>query len=276
MALLLENTNPSKILDTQIFLLIKLLRKMQLVEIEYSRISELASALLILGFDIDDDYLKPVLEQAKLQVSKTSSTAAIISSLNLLSFLPNQKKIVADNINLILKYKNKDGGYGRFYGDRSRIPVCWRILECFKRNNIEDSTVRDFVKWMEDEWTRDMSRGGLSYKCSGILIANSYYPLFSREFIERSLNWLLDDQNSDGGWSAKKDSPVGSVPSYTGLALRALTNYQNDLRVKKAIDAGIVWLNSNMLNSGLWKEHPIEKACIEISLFLDSYLKCKT
>jgi prenyltransferase beta subunit len=245
---------------------------MHRIEIEFPRTCEVGCALLNLGLSSDDEDIVK-LRNAALKSDK-QSTAAIFYSADLLAQYPDSQNCVQQVENL-LTFKNMDGGFGRFRGDRSRIPVSWRVLRCLKNCNVPEDKVRDIATWIEEEWSRDMNRGGLSYKCAGSLIAHHHYPIFSESFIEKTLNWLLADQNPDGGWSAKQGAPVGSAPSYTGLALRALFYYASKEEVKKAIEKGIEWIKKNELASGLWKEHPVEKACIEIALFIDSYLKCK-
>jgi hypothetical protein len=268
------------ILNSNIFFLLEVLKKMEKTGIETIRVNEVASTLLELGLQKDDTtIIKLVKKTLKIQTMGSGwiGIGETINSLKLLSFYRNRHmKQIEDAIDWYYSCQNADGGLGRFKEDRSRIPVCWRVLESLYYDKIEiNDRIMQIIKWMETEWKKDMIRGGLSYKCAGILIANHYYPYFSEKFIKRTLEWLLKDQNYDGGWGPKKGAPVGSVPSYTGLALRAVL-YHGDAKsrnVGKSINNGIRWIIINRLKNGLWKEHPAEKALIEISLFLDKYLK---
>ncbi len=264
------------ILDQSIISLIGVFDKMKKIGIELMRVAEVGATLLELGLQKDSEmiltYEKIIKEQNKIGCWRGISET--LFCVNYLTYFQNSEENRKRAIEWILKNQNIDGGFGRFVGDRSRIPVSWRVLETLYLNKIPlNSNIKKTIKWIEKEWAKDMGVGGLSYKCSGVLIANSYYSFFSKEFINNSLIWLLHDQNDDGGWSAKKNSPVGSVPSYTGLALRAILNHSNEPNVKEAIEKGVKWIIKNKTKEGLWREHPVEKAQIQISTFLNKYLK---
>lgn len=264
------------ILNKSTFLLLKVFLRMQEIGIELMRTSEISAVLLELGMQKDDD-IQIILNNIKESVNK-KGISEMINSLQLLSYFPEEKKQSELLINIILANRNIDGGIGRFISDRSRIPVCWRLLECLCLHKwLYDSNINELITWMQKEWIKDsqIQKGGLSYKCSGILIANSYYPKFDKEFISDTLDWLINDQNEDGGWGPRKDSPSGSIPSDTALALRALSNYKAK-KIEVAIEKGLKWLLKNRLNNGFWKEHPAEKPLIDISIFLNKYLKNET
>jgi hypothetical protein len=260
------------ILDSDIVLLIKILNKMQEVGIENSRQSQVAGTLLELGLDREDESIQKVLKVSLQRTEKNEilGMSEAINCLKLLSFYKeDSKSSIMKLTDIIVDSLNNDGGLGRFKGDRSRIPICWRLLESFYYLNEENGINKKIIDWMEKEWLNDMKFGGLSYKCSGILIAAKYYPFFGSDLIEKSLNWLIEDQSEDGGWSAKKGFSVGSVPSYTGLALRALANYDKSEKINNSISCGIDWLIATR-QKGLWKEHPIERALIGIALFVSN------
>jgi prenyltransferase beta subunit len=265
------NKNLINILDRDMVILIKILNRMQEVGIENSRQSQVAGALLELGLDKEDESIQRVLLVSEQRTEKNEilGMSEAINCLKLFSFYEKDfKTSVTELTNIIVDCSNNDGGLGRFNGDRSRIPICWSLLESFHYLNKEnDNNIKRIINWMEKEWSNDMTFGGLSYKCAGILIAAKYYPFFNNKFIERSLNWLMNDQSDDGGWSAKKGFSVGSVPSFTGLALRALMNYEKSDKVENAISHGINWLIATR-HKGLWKEHPIERSLIQIDLFV--------
>lgn len=265
------DTKLVNILDRDVLILIKILKRMQEVGIENSRQSQVASALLELGIDKEDEYIQKVL-RVSVQRTEKNEIFGMSEAINCLKLFSFYKNSFSTNIiklkNVIVDSSNNDGGLGRFKGDRSRIPICWSLLESFYCLNMEqDNNIIRIINWMQKEWSDDLKFGGLSYKCAGILIAAKYYPIFDNEIIENSLNWLINDQSEDGGWSAKKGFSVGSVPSFTGLALRALTNYEKSDKVENAISHGIEWLIATR-QKGLWKEHPIERALIETDLFI--------
>lgn len=262
------------LLDMSTILLTKVFLKMREVNIELMRVSEVAAVLLELGLKKDKE-INNIFNDIIKSKNKTN-LSEMIYCLEFLSYFPEAKEVINNTIKFLFNHTNKDGGLGRFVGDRSRIPVSWKALESFYLNNCPyDKNIKKIVNWIQKEWAEDIQRGGLSYKCSGILLANSYYPYFDKDFISKSIKWLLDDQNEDGGWGPRRGSPVGSVPSDTALALRALSNYKGN-EVERVIRKGIKWLMENKLESGFWKEHPVEKPLIHISLFLNKYLKNET
>jgi hypothetical protein len=270
----MNRLNLQAVLDESVILLTKIFFRMREVNIEIMRVSEVATVLLEMGLKKDGDIIHLFNEIIKLK-NNAPNISEKICCLEFLSYFPEAKKIVTKNINFLFRHINKDGGLGRFVGDRSRIPVSWKALESFYLNNHPyDKNIKKIVDWMQKEWKKDMKRGGLSYKCAGVLLANSYYPYFNKRFISKSIMWLLDDQNRDGGWGPRKDSPVGSVPSYTALALRALTNYKSE-EIRKSIRKGVKWLIKNRLKNRFWKEHPAEVPLIHICLFLNKYLNLK-
>lgn len=254
-------------LDITTLLLTKVFEKMRDVKIELMRVTEVATALLEMGLQKDSD-VNNLYHEILSSKNKTNISEKIFS-MGFLSYFPEAENFRVKLINEVFNEINSDGGIGRFVGDRSRIPVCWKLLENLHLSGIQkNNAIKKIINWMQEEWSKDIVRGGLSYKCSGILLANTYYKEFDKKFIEICIKWLLQDQNDDGGWGPKKDAPVGSVPSDTGLALRALSNYQNE-EIKEAINRGEKWLLNNKSNSGFWKEHPMEKPLIHILLYLN-------
>lgn len=58
---------------------------------------------------------------------------------------------------------------------------------------------------------------------------------------EKYIQYILDLQNTDGGWSLTKDGE--SDPDVTGMALQALSRYQTREDVKNACETALEWLS---------------------------------
>jgi hypothetical protein len=85
--------------------------------------------------------------------------------------------------------------------------------------------------------------------------------------IRRAKDWLLENQNEDGGWSIwKYEDSLVSATSLTLLAFRRLVDiFPEDENVKLAILKAAAWLkNAQDPNTGLWGFTPITKDnCVE-------------
>jgi len=256
----------NSLLNQEIFLLFDTLKKMRERHIELSRQLEVAWVLLDCGLCKDDPGTRRILEQA-LPMEKAGS-GFLIHFINFLSYFPDEKFRLEKHIDWLFLNQNKDGGLGRFFADRSRIPVCWKAVDALHRARYGyDSKIEKIFNWMQNEWRSDMLSGGLSYKAAGVLIASKRYDYFENEFIKETMNWLLKNQNDDGGWGPNKHSVMGSYPSCTFLAMRALSGFDSDL-ASEAIERAECWAENNEFVSGLWREHPVERAIIERTLFL--------
>lgn len=70
----------------------------------------------------------------------------------------------------------------------------------------------------------------------------------------RLINWILDQQNEDGGFPLHRggEGAVSEV-DMTAMTLQALASYRSQDRVKAAVDRGLQWLESEQLESGGFK-----------------------
>jgi len=272
------NTRLEEAITAAFPLSINLLKKMEEIGIEIGRRAKLANMLLKIGLQKRDKLIINVLNKALEEQRKDGGWGSIEESLICLRFISNfqEENLIKDRIKKAVHWlflnQNKNGGWGRCVRDRSRIPMTFRIVEIFYDLGIKrNSAIERAYAWMENEWNKDMRFSGLSYKASGILIANKCFMELSKRTVENTLRWLLQDQNKDGGWGPNQYSPVGSTPNQTSLVLRALLKYNNP-ETKKAIEKGMTWIVTHQLKGGQWKEHPPEDGvvgCVDaITLFL--------
>src|SRR5207253_1773957 len=74
----------------------------------------------------------------------------------------------------------------------------------------------------------------------------------------RAVNWLLKEQNSDGGWGEKWSGESSrSTCEHTGLALYGLCLASApdaySTQVIQAIQAGVRWLTEHQRSNGTWE-----------------------
>jgi hypothetical protein len=70
---------------------------------------------------------------------------------------------------------------------------------------------------------------------------------------DKLIDWLLAQQNTDGGWPLVTGDP--SLVDLTSMALVALAPYQDQANVKKAADQAVAWLSSHQNENGSFTEN---------------------
>ncbi|MED4017673.1 DUF4430 domain-containing protein [Sutcliffiella cohnii] len=100
---------------------------------------------------------------------------------------------------------------------------------------------------------------------NGVTYALIALDTFSYEIPEDALwnrdslvDWLLDQQNDDGGFPLAKGS-ISDV-DVTAMTLQALSNYQTDERVQTATERAVAWLAETQLSNGGYKLWGVENS----------------
>lgn len=161
-----------------------------------------------------------------------------------------------DNINRALAFvqskRNKEGLWGRSDRDISRIPVTGLYFYLFK----EVAEEKD-LNLLEELWIKEF--GGITYKAAYTLMAfkNNNYKPENKELIKDTIQWLIDNQEDDGGFSPWKEHPVDSNIFCTAVATIGLLQYK-ELVEKEVFNKIYQWLISKQLKNGIWKYHEIE------------------
>lgn len=154
--------------------------------------------------------------------------------------------------------ENKSQGisWGNTNRDISRIQVTGLVLTLLPEL-ADDSS----LKWLEREWQRDLNgETKLTYKGAFALMAfasTGYIPQNS-SLITDTIEYLVSEQNEDGGFAPWKGHPIGSEPWSTGIDLIGLLSFP-DLVKPEIIEKTLVWLAENQLPNGLWPCHYIEE-----------------
>jgi squalene-hopene/tetraprenyl-beta-curcumene cyclase len=147
-------------------------------------------------------------------------------------------------------------------------------LSLFGYTKIKSCKVARAVKWIKAQQLEDGSWPGTwfvnyIYQTANVLGALSLVEAeMSDDFIQKSLNYILEKQREDGGWGESPTSfsaecyvPLGySSPSQTALILFGLfqflrgRDYQYIDQLKDPINKAINFILSTQGEDGLWKD----------------------
>ena len=161
-----------------------------------------------------------------------------------------------DGIAWLRKERTNKGAWGRSSRDVPRIPVTSWVITLLPELADEQS-----IEWLENEWKKDVSaetkltyKGALTLKAFASLGVKYKYP----DLISTTVDYLIKEQNDDGGFGPWKGHPVGSEPWSTGIALIGLTAWP-ELLQPGAVERALAWLERVQLPNGLWPCHYIEE-----------------
>ena len=231
-------------------------------EIELTRQCRLAVLLKESGVNTNSILFKKIAKNCiELQrddggwsdVPETMWCVTFLNSLNIYSVS------VKSALNWLDNQSRKTQGWGNSIRDSARIPVTGLILYLLPQL-ASDSHFR----WLETEWGKEWRCDPcLNYKAAFALMAfwkNNYRPE-DNDIIIKTISWLSDQQNIDGGWGPWKNHPLGSDPWCTGICLTALIHYLENIPQKILANA-LRWLKEKQLPNGLWPYHYIEVGSI--------------
>lgn len=152
--------------------------------------------------------------------------------------------------------KSQEGAWGRSTRDMARIPVTGMLLSLLP----EFADVRS-LDWLENAWRYDLEAPvNLTYKGALFLSAFAKAKSYPKNInlITKTIDYLANEQNSDGGFSPWKSHPIGSEPWSTGIVLIGLTSFP-ELTPRDTLERALQWLALNQLPNGLWPCHYIEE-----------------
>lgn len=152
-----------------------------------------------------------------------------------------------------LRCTRADGyGWGRSERDIARIPITGRILHF-----IPELCTGQYVDGLIRLWNSE--RNSLTYKASFTLAAlhTAKIELDHLPIVKETIDWLISQQNDDGGFSPWKGHPVGSDIYCTAIASIGLTLYASEVPIN-TLQKSLRWMKDSQLNNGLWAYHQIE------------------
>lgn len=230
--------------------------EMNAKNIELKRITKTAAILLLSGIS-QNSIPQQVVERCLNEQKQDGGWVSIVDTMWNVFFLKELNKgKYARNIDLGLDFlrsqRNEEGLWGRSCRDISRIPVSGILLYL-----LPELADQKRLHLLEQLWQSE--KNSLTYKAAYTLMAfkrNGYNPV-DMGLIYNTVQWLIQNQKEDGGYSPWKNHPVDSDVYCTGVASIGMMQYP-DMVDPQVFQGTFEWLTKNQLNSGIWKFHEIE------------------
>jgi len=152
--------------------------------------------------------------------------------------------------------QHEDGGWGLSERDLSRIPttcLCLALLPALVNEKA--------LRWLAGKWENDLHADiKLTYKGGFTLMALAQHrdKFQADELVAKTIKYLEDEQNKDGGYGPWKGHPIGSDPWSTGITLVGLTAWPDRVKTH-TVERAVEWLCGTQLESGLWPYHFIDE-----------------
>jgi prenyltransferase beta subunit len=129
------------------------------------------------------------------------------------------------------------------------------------------------LTWVSEQWEADLAGPTpLTYKGAFYLLSTSHLQAHSGgELIERTITYLEQEQNEDGGFGPWKGHPIGSCPWTTGVVLWGLSKAASKVS-SNTVRRAMSWLESKQLPNGLWPYHYLDDATSMVLIGLSSTL----
>lgn len=157
--------------------------------------------------------------------------------------------------NWLASVRHPGGGWGRHPRDQARIPTTALVI------TLVPSVATDVDReWVKQAWEKDLnSPVRLSYKGGFYLLTvnkGNGEPI--DPLVSRTVAYLADDQNDDGGFGPWRDHPIGSDPWSTGVVLWGLSKWIDKVD-PVVIEKALAWLERTQLPSGYWPYHYLDE-----------------
>lgn len=224
--------------------------------IELKRITKTAALLLLSGISpnsIPQVVVKRCLNEQNpdggwVSIVDTMWNVFFLKEIDENKYLPN----IAMGLDFLRSQRNTEGLWGRSNRDISRIPVTGILLYL-----LPELADQENLLLLERLW--QLEKNSITYKAAYTLMAfkrNDYNPE-DKCLLNDTIQWLINNQKEDGGYSPWRDHPVDSDVYCTSLASIGLLQYR-DMLDDRIFRATYEWLILNQLKSGIWRFHEIE------------------
>lgn len=233
--------------------LLNMAHEMHRKNIETGRITKTCALLLMSGLsvqDLDINIVERCLMSQRPDGGFIGNTDTIWNS-KLLEYYP-KFNVERDAAIVWLKKDNgEEPGWGRSKRDMHRIPVTGLALYL-----IPELRERRTMDWLVRLWMCE--RNSLTYKAAYTLLA--YQKCGHRDVWQEQMfdavDWLISQQEENGGFAPWRGHPVGANVYCTALALLGIMSdvHRHDNSVAKAYK----YLCASQLKTGIWPYHEIE------------------
>ncbi|MCK5612816.1 terpene cyclase/mutase family protein [Candidatus Pacearchaeota archaeon] len=176
-------------------------------------------------------------------------------SISVLKYVPQKEEdAIKRGCEYLEKTRHVAGGWGQTERDIPRIPTTALVCEL-----VPELADRRAINWISQEWKKDLeSPVKLSYKAGFFLLAaGNKKEWIDSDLVEKTVEYLSQDQNDDGGFAPWKNHPIGSDPWSTGVVLWGLSKW-GDRVDKQIFEKALTWLKESQLPSGVWPYHYLD------------------
>lgn len=189
----------------------------------------------------------------------------------------DQQDIVEKAGRWLQAQRQPGGGWGRFPRDISRIPTTSLVINTLIDHGFSPTAglIAEAATFLIATWQKEFGPGGLTYKASHVLSTFSRLPPSTApELANRTLMWLLQQQEPDGGYAPWRGHPGGPTRQITAVVLDGLLDWGTDLPAP-GLAAMVAYLLAGQEKSGRWPEHEIDAVSSRALLAIYRYaLNC--
>jgi len=235
--------------------LLNMTKNMLAKGIEIRRITKTSAMLIMSGLsenDISQDILEKCIESQKPDGGFIGISDGIWN-IKFLDYYPKYKYQRNLAISWIENNKGDGYGFGRSSRDVHRIPVTGLALYL-----IPELVSREHLEWLALTWIGE--KNSLTYKAAYTLLAlaaNNVYVINRTNLIEETAEWLVSQQEPNGGFAPWLNHPVGPNVFCTSVAAISLASLNNS-DYFNCICKAYEYLCKTQLKSGIWPYHEIE------------------
>lgn len=239
--------------------LLAVLRQYLDKEIEVERISRVAVLLIKSGANANNFVFQEIAARCSREQKSDGGWIGVEDSFWSVAFLKEFNCYFQEyerGLDWLKAQKLKNAAWGKTTRDTGRIPITGALLYLLPELSSNAS-----FEWLEREWKREfLLNPKLTYKGAFSLMAlkSNGYQFLDGNLFDKTISWLVTQQNDDYGWGPSKSHPVGSTPFCTGVVLTGLLQYPDRVN-RSVIVNGLKWIQKNQLKDGLWPDHYIEE-----------------
>jgi len=228
-------------------------------ELEPVRLARVGYALLVSGCSIKGDFPGQLLGSYLVATQRhdggwtdVEETAWCLAYLS--AFRDRYKTQIANGVQWLGSVRLPCGAWGISDRDRPRIPVTALVVAL-----VMDGVESEAMAWLASQWEADLaSPMQLTYKGAFFLLAHAHSKTaIGDHLVKRTVVYLNQEQEDDGGFGPWRGHPVGSDPWSTGVVLWGLSAYTAGVPAE-VLTRAVSWLQSRQLPNGLWPHHYLD------------------
>lgn len=233
----------------------RMINTMYQKDIELARITKCATQFLMTGIS-SNSISSQILDSCIKMQNPDGGWVSVVDTIwnaKFLSFFPDTNNLILNAISY-LDENRVSKGFGRSKRDIPRIPVSGIAFYL-----LPDLASKPSLNWLEKLW--ETEKNGLTYKAAYVLLAfhqNNYVPEYT-SLVSEILEWLVSQQEVDGGYAPWKNHPVGTNIYCTAVTLISILKYIDEYpQYFDVANKAYKYICNTQLPNGLWKYHELE------------------